>query len=191
MRKIFVLIACFNFLLFFGCTKSSSSSLVHDEMVCKQLEGSWQQSLLVETEISLNPDNPAEVSGKVKSNSVTTLTFADNQTFSIDTKIEFLSYEPNDPTDKTPLPLEAMKDYFSQKISVKGMFIATESVIQYDHRLVTLNDSTEIPFEEFAASNPDAGTQIQTAAWRLEGDSLYFSVDGSNTQTELVYSRVK
>ena len=191
MRKIFVLIACFSFVLFFGCTKPSSSALVHDAMVCEQVQGAWQQSLLLETEISLNPDNPAEVSGKVKSNSITTLTLEENQNFTIETKTEFVSYEPVNSADEIPVPLDALKQYFSQKISVKGMYIVTDSVIQYDHRLVTVNDSTELSFEAFAASNPDAGSQIQTAAWRVDGDTLYFSVEGNDLQSELIYTRVK
>ena len=71
------------------------------------------------------------------------------------------------------------------------MYIVTDSVIQYDHRLVTVNDSTELSFEAFAASNPDAGSQIQTVAWRVDGDTLYFSVEGNNPQSELIYTRVK
>lgn len=191
MRKIFVLIACFTSVLFFGCNKPSSSALVHDAMVCEQVQGEWQQSLLLETEISLNPENPAEVSGKVKSNSITTLTLEENQNFTIETKTEFVAYEPVNPADEVSVPLDAMKEYFSQKISVKGMYIVTDSVIQYDHRLVTVNDSTEISFEAFAASNPDAGTQIQTAVWRVDGDTLYFSVEGNDLQSELIYTRIK
>ena len=191
MKKIFSLIVAFSVVLFFACNKSSIPELVHDSHASEQLQGMWEQCVPLEIEISMNPDNPTEVSGTVRSNSITTLSFEENQNFTIETKMEFVSYEPKNPSEEVSVSLDAMKEYFSQKVLVQGLYIVTESVIQYDNRLVTMNETSEFSFEEFASMNPDAGTQIQTAAWRLDGDTLYLTVVGNELQSDLVYTRVK
>lgn len=188
MKKISTLLILFCLFFVFGCNKQG---LVHDVEASQQVEGVWEHKLTSETEIALNPDNPADVSGVVTSNSITTLSLNNNQSFSIETRIEFVSYEPKDPTDESSVPLDAMKDYFSQNVIVKGLFIATESVIQYDHVAVNVNNSEYIPFDDFAVSNPSAGAKIQTVSWRRDADNLYLTVEGDVNQSELVYSRVQ
>lgn len=191
MKKITIVLFCLFLFLTFGCNKQSAQRLLHDEASCQKIAGVWEQRLVLETEISMNPDNPSEVSGVVTSNSITTLTLNTDQHFSIETRIEFVSYEPKDASVENEIPLDAMKEYFSQKVFVKGLFLATDSVIQYDHETVVINDSVEMLFEEFAASNPSAGTKIQTVSWRDGDDYLYLLAEGDVTQTELVYTRVK
>lgn len=190
MKKIFILIATLSLVIFFGCKKTSSQELVHSEVAGSQLQGIWQQVVSLQTEISTNQDNPTQPSGTVNSKSTTTLTLNPDQNFSIETITEFISYSPAEGTEEDP-PLESLEEYFSQKISVSGKFVSTDSLIQYNHDSVIVNDGTAVTFEDFAISNPNAGTKIQTAGWRLDGDKLYLTPHDDAMQPELVYNRVQ
>lgn len=191
MRLNFVVCAAIVCLCAFslsGCSRKERP-LVHDPAVVQQLEGSWELALSLETQISSDEADPQLVTGTVASRTTTVLSLKGDQTFSLESRQEFLSYTPVEGVE--PLPEEVVRGHFSQSVKVMGTYAATAQVIEYDQAEVSVNDGAPVPFEEFVAMTGQTEERVQRALWSLHGDRLTFAlVQGEGTE-EVVYTRVK
>lgn len=170
-----------------GCSRTAPP-LEHDAEIAALLAGRWQRELSLETQISTDEANPQRVTGTVASKAITVLTLNEDQTLSLESRQEFISYTPADGAE--PLPEEVVERHFSQSVTVLGTFVATPLLIEYDQVEVSIDGSAPVPFEEFLAATSQTMERRQRAVWTLEGDRLTLVTEQNSEPMEAVYIRM-
>lgn len=175
-------------LLSVACTRRHQQ-LTHNPEVGGQLAGCWELVQTLESQIATDEANPQLVTGTVQFKTHTVLCFNEDQSFSLDTVQEFISYIPAEGAE--PLPQEIVEEHFSQTIEVTGSYSATSHVIEYDQAEVSSNGELPVSFEEFVAAGGQLGERVQRAAWSLHDGKLTLLMGQGGNALEVVYSRVR
>lgn len=171
-----------------GACSKDESPLVHNPEIASQLEGSWQESFTFDTEISTDEGNPQRVTGTITSRAVSQMTLNADQTFSIESRQEIVSYAPVDGTKV--LSEEELRLYFNQVVTVTGAFVASDKFIEFDRQWISVNGSEPVAFESYKEAASLSGGDMQRALWDLVGDQLtLLTADGASTK-ETVYTRI-
>lgn len=184
--RLFVLLAA-AVLVSAACTRQRQP-LQHDAAVGQQLAGRWEQVLVLESQIYTDELNPQMETGTVTSKSVVVLTLGEDQSFSIDSRQEFISYTPVEGIE--PLPEEIVGAHFNQMMRVTGTFVSTAHTLEYNQSEISVNNQPSIPFEEFSVLHPDFGSNLQRVSWSLEADKLTI-VSQDADQMTAVYTRIE
>ncbi len=170
-----------------GCSRTAPP-LEHDAETAALLAGRWQRELSLETQISTDEANPQLVTGTVDSKAITVLTLNEDQTFSLDSWQEFISYTPAEGVE--PLPEEVVERHFSRSVTASGTFVATPLLIEYDQAEVSVDGSAPVPFEEFLAATSQSMERRQRALWELTDDRLTLVTEQDSQPMEAVYIRM-
>ena len=187
-KRVFVSVAMAALVLAAAGCSRTVPPLEHDAEIAALLAGRWQREFSLETQISTDEANPQRVTGTVASKAITVLTLNEDQTLSLESRQEFISYTPADGTE--PLPEEVVERHFSQSVTALGTFVATPLLIEYDQAEVSIDGSAPVPFEEFLAATSQTMERRQRVVWTLEGDRLTLVTEQNSEPMEAVYIRM-
>ena len=108
-KRVFVSAAMAALVFAAASCSRTAPPLEHDAEIAALLAGRWQRELSLETQISTDEANPQRVTGTVASKAITVLTLNEDQTLSLESRQEFISYTPADGTE--PLPEEVVERF--------------------------------------------------------------------------------
>lgn len=175
MVKKIIIFLIFSCSLFLSCAQKESKEIIHDSDASKLLLGSWNRTLITDSVLNTEIDALVVELGTVRNKTLTKNEFFDNQQFSLLNQQEFISFTPaaNINIQDTNFTEEDLKQHFSQSIKITGTFKATKKLLELCYEKVIFPDGTEIPYEDYLLSNPQAGSKVQLVNWDIDNETLF------------------